>query len=59
MADELDEGLADEEAKAALGHHQVAEGEEREEEADEDAGDELARPVAAPPAGELVVPARR
>lgn len=57
MANELDEGLADEEAVAALGCHQVADGEEREEEANEDAGEELACPVPAPPAGELVVPA--
>lgn len=57
MADELDEGFADEEADAALGRHQVADGEEGEEEADEDARDELASPVASPPAWELIVPA--
>lgn len=59
MADELDEGLADEEAVAALGSHEVAEGEDGVEEAEEDAGEELPRPVAPPPARELVVPAGR
>lgn len=56
MADELDEGLSDEESDAAFRRHQVADGEEGEEEADEDARDELARPVAPPPAWELIVP---
>lgn len=56
MADELDEGFADEEADAAFGGHQVADREEREEEADENACDELAGPVASPPAWELIVP---
>lgn len=57
VADELDERLADEEAVAALGSHEVAQGEHRVEEADEDAGEKLPRPVAPPPARKLVVPA--
>lgn len=59
MADELDERLADEEAVATLGRHEVAESEQRVEQTDEDAGEELSCPVASPPAGELVVPAGR
>lgn len=59
VADELDEGLTDEQAVAALGGDQVGDGQQREEEADEDARDELDGPVAPPPARELVVPARR
>lgn len=57
VANELDERFADEEAVATLGHREVAESEQRVEEADEDAGEELSCPVASPPAGELVVPA--
>lgn len=57
MADELDEGFANEEADTAFGCHQVAHGEEGEEQADEDARDELASPVASPPAWKLIVPA--
>lgn len=57
VADELDERLADEEAVAALGSHEVAQREHGVEEADEDAGEELPRPVAPPPARKLVVPA--
>lgn len=59
MADKLDEGLADEEAVATLGGDEVAESKQRVEEADEDAGEELPRPVAASPAGKLVVPTGR
>ena len=59
VADELDEGLADEQAVAALGRQHVQDGEEREEEADQDAGGRLDRPVAPAPARQLVVPARR
>ena len=59
VADELDEGLADEEAVATLRSDEVAESEPGVEEADEDAGEELPSPLAPPPAGELVVPARR
>ena len=59
VADELDEGLADEEAVAALGGEEVADGEDGEQQTDEDAGEELARPVAPAPARELVVPPRR
>lgn len=57
MADELDEGLADEEAVATLRSDEVAESKRRVEEADEDAGEELPSPLAASPAGELVIPA--
>lgn len=56
VADELDERLADEEAIAALGSHEVAQGEHRVEDADEDAGEKLPCPVAPPPAWKLVVP---
>lgn len=56
VADELDERLADEEAVVALGSHEVAQGEHGVEEADEDAGEKLPRPVAPPPARKLVVP---
>lgn len=59
VTDELDEGLSDEQAIAALRGDQVDDGQEREEEADKDARDELHRPVAPPPARELIVPARR
>ncbi|TNN63512.1 hypothetical protein EYF80_026254 [Liparis tanakae] len=59
VADELDEGLADEEAVATLGGDEVPESEQGVEEADEDAGDELPGPVASPPARELVVPPGR
>lgn len=59
VADELDERLADEEAVATLGRHEVAESEQRVEQTDEDAGEELSCPVASPPARELVVPAGR
>lgn len=57
MADKLDEGFADEEADSTLWCHQVAYGEQGEEQADEDTRDELASPVASPPAWELIVPA--
>lgn len=57
VADELDEGLADEEAVATLWSDEVAESKRRVEEADEDAGEELPSPLAASPAGELVIPA--
>lgn len=56
VADELDERLADEEAVAALRSHEVAQGKDGVEEADEDAGEELSRPVAPSPAWKLVVP---
>lgn len=59
VADELDEGLADEEAVATLRGDEVAESKHGVEEADEDTGDELPCPVAPSPAGELVVPAGR
>ncbi len=57
VADELDEGLADEEAVATLWSDEVAESEHGVEEADEDAGEELPRPMAASPARELIIPA--
>lgn len=56
VADELDERLANEEAVAALGSHEVAQGKHGVEEADEDAGEKLPRPVAPSPARKLVVP---
>lgn len=56
VADELDERLADEEAVAALGNHEVAQGKDGVEEADEDAGEKLPGPVAPSPARKLVVP---
>lgn len=56
VADELDEGLADEEAIATLRSNEVAESKRRVEETDEDTGDELSCPVAPPPARELIVP---
>lgn len=59
MADELDEGLADEEAVATLRRYEVADSKQRVEEADEDTGDELPCPVSPSPAGELVVPPGR
>lgn len=59
MAEELDEGLADEEAVATLRSDEVAEGEHGIEEADEDTREELPSPVAPPPAGELVIPSGR
>lgn len=57
VADELDEGLADEEAIATLGSDEVAESKHREEETYEDTGDKLSRPVTPPPARELIIPA--
>lgn len=59
VADKLDEGLADEEAVAALRGDEVAESKQREEEANEDASDEFSCPVAPPPARKLVVPSGR
>lgn len=59
VANKLDKGLADEQAVAALGGHQVTEREQREHEADEDAGDQLASPVTSPPAWKFIIPARR
>lgn len=59
VADELDERFADEEAVMTLGRGEVAKGEQRVEEADEDAGEELSCPVASSPARELVIPAGR
>lgn len=59
MADELDEGLANEEAVATLRGHEVAESKQGVEEADEDTGEELSCPVAPPPARELIIPPRR
>lgn len=59
MADKLDEGLADEEAVATLGSDEVAESKQRVEEADEDAGEELPRPVAPSPARKLIIPPGR
>lgn len=58
MADELDEGFADEKTVAALGGNQVEEGEEWKQEADEDTGEELPPPVPTSPARKLVVPPR-
>lgn len=57
VANKLDERLADEQAVAALGCHQVTEGEQGEHEADKDAGDELASPVTSPPARKFIIPA--
>lgn len=59
MADELDEGLADEEAVATLRRCEVAQSEQRVEEANEDTGDKLSCPVSPPPAGELIIPPGR
>lgn len=57
VANKLDERLADEQAIAALGYHQVTEGEQGEHEADQDTGDELASPVTSPPARKFIIPA--
>lgn len=57
VANKLDERLADKQAIVALGCHQVTEGEQREHEADEDTGDELASPVTSPPARKFIIPA--
>lgn len=59
MADELDEGLADEEAVSTLRRDEVAESKSGVEEADEDTGEELPCPLAASPAGELIIPPGR
>ena len=59
VTDELDEGLADEKPKGVLGHGHVAQREEGEEQADEDARDRLPHPVLLPPTRELVIPAGR
>lgn len=56
MADELDEGFADEEAVATLWSDEVAQSEHGVEEADEDTGDELSCPVAPPPTRKLIIP---
>lgn len=58
MTDELDEGLTDEQAIAALRRDQVEDGQQREEEADKDTRDELSCPVAPPPPWELIIPPR-
>lgn len=58
MRDELDEGLTDERAIAALWRDQIEDGQQGEEKADEDTRDELYCPVAPPPAWELVIPPR-
>lgn len=58
VADEFDEGLADKEAVSALGAHQVTQGEQRKEQADEDTGDKFASPVTSPPARKFIVPTR-
>lgn len=58
VADELDEGLPDEQAQRALWGDQVAHGEDREQEPDDEARHHLHGPVSPPPARELVVPAR-
>lgn len=57
VADELGERLADKNAIVALGGYQVVDGEEREQEADENACDELAGPVASPPTRKFIIPA--
>lgn len=59
MADELDEGLADEEAVATLRSNEVAESKRRVEEADEDAGEKLPCPLAPSPPRELIIPPGR
>lgn len=59
VADKLDEGLADEETVATLGGDEVAESKQRVEEANEDAGEELPRPVTPSPARKLVIPPGR
>lgn len=56
VADELDEGLLDEEAQGTPGGQQVDQGEDGEEQADGKAGDQLDRPVASAPPRETVVP---
>lgn len=59
VADELDEGLTDEQAITTLWRDQVEDGQQWEEEADEDAREEFHSPVAPSPARELVIPTRR
>lgn len=59
VAYKLDEGFSDEEAVVALGGDQVEQRKEGEEESNEHTGDKLAGPVAASPAWELIIPARR
>lgn len=56
MADELDEGLFDEEAQRTLGCQQVNQGEDREEEPDDEARHQLDHPVTTTPARETVIP---
>lgn len=57
VADKLGEGLADEKAIVALWGYQIEDGEKRKQEADENARDELASPVASPPARKFIIPA--
>lgn len=57
VADELGEGLADEKAILTLGGYQIEDGEERKQEPNENACDELAGPVAPPPAWKVIIPA--
>lgn len=56
MTDELDERFLDEETQSALWSQEVYEGERGEEEADDEAGDKLNRPVTSSPAWEAIVP---
>lgn len=57
VADELDEGFSNKKTKVALGGYQIEDGEQRKEEADENARDEFASPVTSPPARKLIIPA--
>lgn len=59
VADELDKWLSDEESEGAFGSYKVADREDGEKESYYEARHHLHGPVSSPPAGELVIPARR
>lgn len=56
MADKLDEGFFDEEPQCAFRSQQVNQREDREEQADNEAHDQLDCPMTAPPARKTVIP---
>lgn len=56
MADELDEWFLDEGSKSALWSQKVYEGEDREEQANDEASDELHCPVTTSPTRETIIP---
>lgn len=58
MADKFDERLPDEQPQGALGCYQVADGEHREKESNDDASQHLHSPVAPPPARKFIIPTR-